>query len=222
MVSVTASTGSAAERSAVGIIASAGGIPALLDLLPALPPSIPFPIIIAQHLPAALPSNLPAILAYRVALPVKWAEAGERPRAGTVYLSPPGCEVAVRQDGFAITPLPPFSSGWLACPDILLRSLAERYGAGAVGIVLSGMLAAGIAGLRAIRDRGGVIMAQTVGSASFFDMPVGAIDLGKAELVLSPTRMAEALVVLAQQWEPAGVHCRGVIYSDPQWLGSPP
>ena len=61
------------------------------------------------------------------------------------------------------------------------------------------MLAAGIAGTRAIRHEGGIMMAQNRTSSRYFNMPIGAIDLGKADLVLSPTRMAEALLLLADR-----------------------
>ncbi|HJU17594.1 MAG TPA: chemotaxis protein CheB [Stellaceae bacterium] len=199
--SPTVSTGSVRKRSAVAIIGSAGGIPALIELLAVLPASFPFPIIVAQHLSPTLPSTLPAVLASRAPLAVKWAEPGERPVGGVVYVVPPGRRLVVAADGFAISTLPLSSRSWLACPDALLSSLAGCYGAGAVGIVLSGVLAVGIAGMRAIRSGGGVAMAQNRSSASFFDMPIGAIDLGKAELVFSPARIAEALIVLAEEQE---------------------
>jgi chemotaxis response regulator CheB len=127
--------------------------------------------------------------------------AGCTTKAGFVYIVPPGHQLDIRVAGFAISALPPVSESWLASPDVLLRSLAARYGAGAIGIVLSGMVAVGIAGIRAITRSGGIIMAQNGSSSSFFEMPIGAIDQGKAELVLSPTRIAEALLLLAEEWE---------------------
>ena len=84
---------------------------------------------------------------------------------------------------------------------MLLRSLAACYGAGAIGIVLSGTIAAGIAGIRAITRSGGITMAQNGSSSLFSEIPIGAIDQGKAELVLSPTRIPEALLLLAEEWE---------------------
>jgi two-component system chemotaxis response regulator CheB len=199
MARSAALTSPVAEGSAVAVIGSAGGIPALIELLALLPPSFPFPIIVAQHLPPAIPSILPAVLAYRAHLAVKWAERGEVPRGGVVYVALPGHQLEIGADGFAISALPPCSRSWLACPDRLLCSFAEYYGAGAVGIALSGMFPVGIAGMRAIRRRGGIVIAQNEKSSRFFDMPIGAIDLGKAELVLSPARIAEALIVLSEE-----------------------
>jgi len=121
------------------------------------------------------------------------------PLSGRVYLVPPGCQLKIMTNGFAISALPPLSRSWLGCPDALLRSAAACYGEGAVGIMLSGTLATGIAGLRAIRDSGGIIMAQNKSSSLYFDMPIGAIDQAKAELVLSPARIAEILILMTEQ-----------------------
>src|SRR5579884_1883916 len=196
-------TDPAVDRSAiVAIVASAGGIAALVALLAPLPPDFPFPIIVAQHLPPDLPSKLPAVLRVRTRLTVKWAEAGEAASGGTVYLVPPGRQLEVRKNGFEIEALPPSSSSWLASPDALLLSIALRHGGRAIGIMLSGALACGVAGLRAIRRVGGITMAQNAASSTHFAMPTGAIDLAKAEIVLPPARLAQALMIMAEEWSP--------------------
>lgn len=186
---------------AVGIVASAGGIAALATLLAPLPAEFPFPIIIVQHLSRHAPSLLPGLLARTSRLATKWAEPGEVPQAGTVYIAPAGHELDLWPEGFALASLPPCATSWLSCPDTMLTSLARCYGSRAVGIVLSGMLAAGIDGMRAIRAAGGLTMAQSKASAMHFAMPLGAIDLGKAEIVTSPRRIGEALLVLTQHGE---------------------
>jgi chemotaxis response regulator CheB len=199
-------TEAAADRSAVvGIVGSAGGIAALIELLGLLPADFPFPIIVAQHLPPDAPSILPEVLAWRSRLAVKWAEECEIPRGGTVYLIPAGHDLDIGTDGFAISPLPPTARSWLICPDLLLRGLARRYRERAIGIVLSGMIASGIDGMRAIRRAGGITMAQSEASAIHFAMPCGAIDLGKADIILSPARLAEVLIILAESWLKTGV-----------------
>ena len=68
----------------VVIGASAGGVPALLNLLSGLPADFPLPILLVQHLSAKLPSKLPEVLGYRTALRVKWAEYGELMKPGTI------------------------------------------------------------------------------------------------------------------------------------------
>ncbi len=190
-----------AGSAAIAIAASAGGIAALIELLSVLPGGYPIPIFVAQHLAPFSPSILPEILGWRTELRVKWAEDGELPRGGTVYLAPPAHGMEVRESRLWIAPLPPGITSWLRCPDLMLRSVAQSYGARAVGIVLSGMLGAGISGLRAIRSHGGISMAQDEVSSPHFDMPRAAVDLGKADIVLPPSRMAEALLALAESWE---------------------
>jgi two-component system, chemotaxis family, protein-glutamate methylesterase/glutaminase len=185
----------------VAIIGSAGGLPALLELLSVLPVTFPFPVIIAQHLSADAPSILPTILGHRTALTVKWADPGEVPRGGVAYVARPGYQIAVTLEGFVISALARTACSWLASPDVLLGSVAECYGSGAIGIVLSGMIPVGAYGLRNIQHVGGITMAQSQISALHTEMPAGAVDLGKAEIVLSPARIAGALIVLAEMVE---------------------
>lgn len=82
----------------------------------------------------------------------------------------------------------------------MLHSLVQSYGARTVAIVLSGMLPAGVTGLRAVRASGGVTMAQNA-NAPAFEMPSAAIDFGKAEIIGPPSLIALALRVVADQWE---------------------
>ncbi len=182
----------------IGVVASAGGIPALTELLQELPAEFPLPILIAQHLPRRA-SSLAAILSWRSALKVCWAENGALPQSGQVYVAPPGSSVTLTELGFALTPLPPHSSAWLPSADRMLHSMAERFGARTIAIVLSGMLPAGVNGVRAVRATGGITMAQNA-KAVAFEMPSAAIDFGKAEIIGSPARIAAALRVLSHQW----------------------
>ncbi|HXW22222.1 MAG TPA: chemotaxis protein CheB, partial [Rhodomicrobium sp.] len=105
-------------------------------------------------------------------------------------------------------PLGPESRSWLASADALIVTLAHRYRDRTVAIVLSGMMGAAVEGVRRVRACGGVTMAQDRISFLFFEMPSAAIDFGKAEFFGSPSQMARALEVLAEQWQPraARVH----------------
>ncbi|HEU5096818.1 MAG TPA: chemotaxis protein CheB [Reyranella sp.] len=185
---------------AVAIIASAGGIPALISLLRSLPKTFPLPIFVAQHLPRQ-PSKLDAVLSWHSQLNVVWAVEGDQPRKGNIYLVPPGTNLAITDAGFEISPLAPGSSSWLGCGDHLIDSLVARYGASTIGIVLSGALPAGVKGLRAIKACGGYTMAQDRQSSTSFEMPAAAIDFAKAEIVMPPDRMALALSIIAEPWQ---------------------
>lgn len=187
---------------AVAIVASAGGIPALIELLAKLPRDFGLPLFITQHLRRG-PSPLADILARNSALAVGWAAEGEQPKCGHVYLAPPGTSLTIGARGLGLTALPAASTSWLGTCDQLINSVAAVYGPRSIAIVLSGMMVAGIDGLRAIRARGGITMAQNGASSAYFDMPCAAIDFGKADIVLPPSRLAGALQVIAEEWAPS-------------------
>lgn len=188
-----------APSGAVAIVASAGGIPALFELLTNLPRDFALPIFIAQHL-ARGRSVLDKVLSLRSGLSVGWAINGATAREGEVYLVPPGMTLSVNAGGFVVRPLAQPSASWLSSGDELISSLIELYGSRTAAIVLSGMLPAGLKGLRAINACGGITMAQTPSTAEALDMPSAAIDLGKANIVLPPWRLAHALRAVAHQW----------------------
>ena len=73
-----------------------------------------------------------------------------------------------------------------------------NFGAAGIGIVLSGMVSAGIDGLRAVNRAGGLTMSQRPDSALFPTMPVSAIDMGKAEIVCPVEGLSEALISIAE------------------------
>lgn len=183
----------------VAIAASAGGIPALIAMLRAHDRPFSFPLFVTLHLPRDRASLLPRVLRWHSHHEVEWAEHGRRPAAGTVHLCPPGYGMRVGKAGFELSPLPALSTSWLACPDSLFESVAETYKSGAVGIVLSGMMAVAVNGLRAIRAEGGLTIAQSQGSSSHGEMPGAAVDFGKADIALPPARIAEALATLDRE-----------------------
>jgi two-component system chemotaxis response regulator CheB len=185
---------------AVAIVASAGGIPALMSLLSSLPNTFPLPIFVAQHLTRG-PSALDGILGRHTALSVGWAVHGEEARRGHVYVVPPGMRLSVTAAGLEVSQLAPPASSWLAAADHLVTSVAGLYGAHSIGIVLSGMVATGMTGLRAIKACGGFAIAQDRTSSEYFEMPAAAIDFAKAEIVMPPQRIADVLKIIAQCWQ---------------------
>ena len=196
----TASSQQRSDHGAVVIVASAGGINALSALLSALPRSFSLPIFIAQHLSPTARSILPTVLNRRSSLTVAWATHGTYPHQGCVYLAPPATCLRIAGEGFSISRLAERSSSWLQSADDLIISVVQHYGARTIAVVLSGSMAAGVAGFRAVKVAGGITMAQNEISSSHFMMPRAAIDLAKADFVTSPARMATALEVAADQW----------------------
>lgn len=177
---------------------SAGGIQALISLLNALPADFPLPILVVQHLSRETPSRLPEILQWRTKWVAKWAEDGEPIRRGVVYVGPADRHLLLGPDRrLALSSTPPFR-WWRPAVDALFQSAAEIYGERVVAVVLSGAMWDGARGISAIASRGGITIVQDEATSEHFDMPASAIDLGRADLVMSPIKIAAALQTLAE------------------------
>lgn len=184
---------------AVAIIASAGGIQALRELLGGIGETFPLPVFIAQHL-ARGPSQLDRILSAHCGLPVHWADPDEHADIAGIRLARPGTGIRITSTGIEVDALPLPATSWLASGDRMIESVFSLFGRRTIAIVLSGMLPAGVEGIRSVRAGGGITMAQDQRSALAFEMPSAAIDLGRAEIVVPPWRMAEMLKIIAEDW----------------------
>lgn len=182
-----------------GVIAiggSAGSIPALFAVLSALPPDFPVPLVVAVHLSRSMPSRLAEVLSCRSRLPVRWATAGETLRPATVHVLPRSQPLVLTAKGFAqgVSRAEP----WVPSVDGLFTSAAASFGSKMIAVVLSGMMSDGALGTAAVRRAGGLTIAQDEASSDVFEMPAAAIDFGKAEMILAPHKIAEALLLAAE------------------------
>lgn len=193
--SLTGAPGEPAAYRVVAIGCSAGGIRALHQLLGELPANFKLPILLSAHLSKTLPSRLPEVLGFKTSLRVKWAEDGETMRGGMVYVAPRNLHLTIRSCGRITLDSSAPMRWWRPAVDRLLTSAAEAFGARAIGIILSGAMWDGAQGIAAIASAGGLTMTQDT-SADHFEMPAAAIDLGGADIVLSPAKIAEALLAL--------------------------
>lgn len=182
----------------VAIGASAGGVRAVGDILAALPPAFPLPILLVLHLSPRQPSRLAEVLGYRTGLSVKWAQGGERALPGTVHVAPPDRHLLFRRDGRLALCDSERVGWWRPAVDRLFESAAGAVGPRAIGIVLSGALWDGTSGMAAIRDAGGLTIAQDEQGCDHFDMPASAIDRARADIVLPPHKIVDALNVAAE------------------------
>lgn len=187
----------------VALAASAGGLRALQRILGDLPPGFPAPILVAQHRSADLPDLLPDVLASRTRLRVKRAEQDEPPRPATVYVPPAGRHLVVQPNGTLCVSRTQRVRFVRPSADLLFESVAGRYGARAVAVVLSGRGEDGARGVRPIRELGGFVIAQDESSAEHFSMPRAAIETARVDLVLPLGRIAFALTVLVMGQEAA-------------------
>ncbi len=136
------------------------------------------------------------ILGRATSIPVKEAEAGERVAAGRAYVAPPDHHLLVDPDGTLSLTRTEFVHFVRPSADLLFESVAASYGERAIAVVLSGSGVDGASGVRAIRTRGGVVIAQDEASSEFFGMPGAAIETGDVNHVLPLDEIAPLLVGL--------------------------
>ena len=169
---------------AIVIGASAGGVDALVELLPALPSGFGPATVCILHVPADRESRLAELFAARLALPVREALDKAPVEGGTVYFAGAGYHLSIERDRvFSISCEPPVHYARPAI-DLLMESAADAYGAGLAGILLTGANTDGADGMRRIRQRGGLTVVQDPREAQAPTMPEGAICLCEPHLVL--------------------------------------
>jgi two-component system chemotaxis response regulator CheB len=181
---------------AVVIGASAGGIEALTELLPALPPGLGPPVFIVLHLPRDRPSVLAEIFTRRCAVPVREAQDKEAVIPGTVYFAPNNYHLLVDNGPqLALSADAPVHHSRPSI-DVLFESAAEIYRERLLGIILSGANEDGACGLAAIHDAGGVTIVQTPQTARVPHMVLSALRLRPADGVLPLDEIAAMLRTL--------------------------
>ena len=181
----------------VVMAASAGGIQALQRVLSGLPPDFPLPIAIVQHRTGNPPNLLARVLGRHTALRVKSAEEGEVMVPGTVYLAPPREHLVIRRneqlmlaDGRKIRHV-------RSSANPLFASAAQVYGDGVIAVVLTGGDSDATDGVQAVRQRGGIVIAQDEPTSLVFGMPRSAIDSGAVSAILPLGAIAGELERLA-------------------------
>jgi two-component system chemotaxis response regulator CheB len=180
-------------KAVVAVAASAGGVEALTNFVGHLPPDFGAVTLVVLHLPPGGPSVLPSILARAAKLPVVHAEAGLPLRPGVVIVAPPGHHLVVRDHQTDLI-RGPRENGHRPSADALFRSAALAYGDRSAGVVLSGTMDDGAAGLRAIGLADGLTIAQEPSEAAFPGMPRAAIAEAHPSIVCRVADMAEHLV----------------------------
>src|SRR4051794_8885948 len=171
-----------AQRDIVVMGASAGGVETLAELAAGMPPEFPAAIFVVLHLLPTAHSVLPEILDRAGPLPASVAEDGAEIERGRIYVAPPDRHLLVMPNEIRLTH-GPRENGHRPALDPLFRSAARAYGERVVGVVLSGSLDDGTAGLRLIKRMGGATVAQEPGDALYPSMPQNALVNGAAEHV---------------------------------------
>jgi len=166
----------------VGIGASAGGLEALEHFLRHVPEDSGMAYIIIQHLDPTHKGVMPELLQRATGMEVFQVKDRMQVKPNCVYVIPPNKDMSILHGVLHL--FEPVAPRGLRLPiDFFLRSLAEERQELSIGVILSGMGSDGTMGLRAIKERAGLALAQDPASAKFDSMPRSAIDAGLADLV---------------------------------------
>ena len=171
----------------VALGASAGGLDALEGFFAKTPTASGLAFVVVQHLGRNRPSLLAELLRKHAAIPVLQVEDGLQVEPDHVYVLPPGVAFAIKQGIFSVGD--PVGAGTATPIDAFFTSLAEDMGEAAVGVLLSGTGSDGTEGLRAIRDHGGLTVAQSPESAKYDTLPRSAIDAGLVDIIADVDEM---------------------------------
>jgi two-component system chemotaxis response regulator CheB len=178
--------------------ASAGGIEALCALLAALPAQFPGALFVTLHVPATGLSYLDHVLSRAGPLSARYAHDNEPIVGGQIYIAPADHHLLLTADRVRLTRGPRENHARPAI-DPMFRTAAVAFGAGVVGVLLSGLLNDGVSGLLAIKARGGVALAQDPATALFAQMPQSACDYVEVDGIGSASELASRISDLARQ-----------------------
>lgn len=178
--------------------ASAGGLEAVLSLVRSLPADFPAAVFIVIHRGPEGPTILPSLLEQEGRLPVRVPTAAEDVRPGHIYLPPLDCHLLI--DGAQVRATRgPRQHGFRPAVDPLFVSAANAHGHCVVGVILSGALDDGTAGLAAIKRHGGLAIVQDPEEALVPSMPLSAMKNVQVDAVLRASEIGPRLVALTRQ-----------------------
>lgn len=170
---IDADNGSGPPPSVIALAASAGGVEALTRVIGGLPKDLPAALLVVLHIAPIGPSVLPSIIARHGELPAIHPSDGDLLVPGCVYVAPPDFHLTVTAERARVG-AGPRENGNRPAADPLFRSVAKEFGPRGAGVVLSGSLDDGTAGLAAIRRAGGLTVVQDPEEAAFPSMPASA------------------------------------------------
>lgn len=165
---------------------STGGPTALGEVLRQLPADLPVPVVIVQHMPPLFTRFLAERLSTESQLKVHEAEQGQALLAGDAYIAPGDYHMTVAckgRDRFVELNQGPPENSCRPAVDVLFRSVASVYGAGALAVVLTGMGSDGARGAAHVREAGGEVIVQDKESSVVWGMPGAVVEAGVADTI---------------------------------------
>ena len=186
------------KRDIIVMGASAGGLSAFNRIIKQLPEELNAAVFIVWHLSPYSTSLLPEILNRASKLKAKHPDEGEPIQMGKIYIAPPDHHLLLESGRIRLTKGPK-ENRFRPAIDPLFRSAAYAYGSRVVGVVLTGALDDGTAGLWAIKDRGGVAVVQDPADAEQPSMPASALANVQVDHCLPISEIPALLVTLTHQ-----------------------
>ncbi|MFN2385186.1 MAG: chemotaxis protein CheB [Thermoanaerobaculia bacterium] len=185
-------------RDIVVMGASVGGVEALSRVIAGLPEDFPGTVFVVLHMPADATSHLPNILQRAGKLPAEAAEDDAPIRPGRIYVAPPDHHLLVKHGRMCVV-RGPRENRHRPAVDPLFRTAAQAYGPRVVGVVLTGSLDDGTAGMIAVKVRGGIAVVQDPAEAFSSSMPRSVMRYLEVDHVLPLARIGPLLADLAGQ-----------------------
>lgn len=182
----------------IAMAASTGGPAALHEILRKLPRNFPVPILVVQHIAHGFATALADWLDDSCQLRVKVAAHEEPLLGGTVYLAPDDRQLGVERGAIELSDALD-AGAFRPSATHLFTVTARVYGRAVVGVILTGMGADGVEGLRELHAAGGKVFAQDEASCVVYGMPREAVRAGIVDAVLSPPAIADQLLLLARR-----------------------
>jgi two-component system chemotaxis response regulator CheB len=183
------------EVAAIGV--STGGPNALSELVPEFPPDFSAPIVIVQHMPPVFTRLLAERLEARANIRVEEGATGQAVGAGHAFIAPGNYHMTVQREEGSVriqTNQAPPENSCRPAVDVLFRSVAETYGAGALGVVMTGMGQDGLRGSERIREAGGQVFVQDEATSVVWGMPGFVANAGLADKVLPLHQLGSEIV----------------------------
>ena len=184
---------STSELTIIGIGSSAGGLEAVRELVVTLPSELMVSYVVVQHMSPNHKSLMTELVARQTDLIVKDVEDGMKPEPNVVYITPPNTDVVFENGSLHLREPSPEPAMPKPSVNRFLQSLAENHGEKSMAIILSGTGSDGAYGVQAIREAGGITIAQDTESAKYDGMPHAAVQTGCVDLILRPLEIGTHL-----------------------------
>jgi two-component system chemotaxis response regulator CheB len=177
---------------------SAGGVEALPQLLSKFPRNTPAAFFVVMHVSAMTESYLPRIIGRHTKMPCAHAMDGDAIETGKIYVAPPDCHLMLQPDKVVLSHGPKENRHRPAV-DPLFRSAAQHFGSRVIGVILTGSLDDGTAGLQAVKRCGGLAVVQHPDEAVAPGMPMNAVQYVSVDHVVPLDKMGALLKKLIGQ-----------------------